>query len=230
MTDSFEYLLKELGPPYGASPLSPDALRALSGKLPPGLLQFLSEIGASVWLEGRFQFCDPLKYRSVVKTLLRGDLQFDPERTLVYGYTAFGELYLWNEEFQALEINLPLLWAVAPVTEPNWEPRDPDIVLASRLSVLHAPHAGDWNEDSPSAPFMFKRVRKALGPLSQGEVFAFVPALELAGVARADNVQRTRALEQFAILAQLGNPQLFDYSSGRQVPVRVLGAPAESNP
>ena len=89
--------------------------------------------------------------------------------------------------------------------------------------MLDQEGTGDWYEDTPEAPLMFKRTRKALGELTLGEVYGFVPALEFGGVARLENVRRVSALEHFSFLAQLGPVQLFEYSTGDKRFVRTLG-------
>jgi hypothetical protein len=198
----------------------------LRNRLPSGLFDFWHEVGVGSWLGGKFQFCSPNQYRAIVDLIFKGDPQFQASRTHLYGYTAFGELWLWNEDYQRVEINLPRLWAVSPVTSHDWTPRDPDRALLAPLSRLERGATADWREDTDAAPLLFERVRQALGELEPGECYGFAPALQLGGVATLEAAQRLPALEHFAILAQLGPIALVDHSGPDQRFVRALGAPA----
>ena len=222
--DRFGYMVGKFGAPKHAEKANADMLSAMSSKLPGTLLAFWKTYGLGLWLGGKFQFSDPLRYAPIVKTVLSGDAELDPMQTHVYGYSAFGELYLWSETHQDLAVSLPNLEAMASFTDADWTPSDPDIAIIPALAGLDQEGDADWIEDAPEASFMFKRTRKKLGELTLGEVYGFVPALEFGGVARLENVRRVSALEHFSFLAQLGPVQLFDYSTGDKRFVRNLGA------
>jgi hypothetical protein len=226
VNDVFCYLVEKYGAPQKASPLSQSELVMLHDRLPSGLLDFWREFGAGSWLSGKFQFCSPAQYKSIVDLIFRDDPQFQASRTHLYGYTAFGELWLWNEDFQRLEVSLPRLWAASPVTSHDWTPRDPDRALLAPLSRLDRGATADWREDTDATPLMFERVRRALGELDLGECYGFIPTLQLGGAATLETVRRMPALEHFAALAQLGPIALFDYSETDQHFVRTLGGPA----
>lgn len=223
LSEDFIYLVEEFGRPKNAISLSSEELSRYGGVLPDGLIEFWRECGLGTWLEGRFQFCNPGKYQSIVDTLLNGDADYKPDRTFIYGFTAFGELYLWNQDFQFLAINLPRLWASGAATEAGWAPAPADIAVTAALVMLDQEGAADWREDSDKAPLMFQKVRGALGEVALGECYGFVPALKLGGLAKVETVRRMSALEHFSILAQLGPVELFDYSDMSQKFVRHLG-------
>ena len=222
--DRFGYMVGKFGVPAHAQKVDPETLSDMSGKLPSTLLAFWKTYGLGLWLGGKFQFADPLRYAPVVETVLSGDAELSPAQTHVYGYSAFGELYLWSETHQRLRISLPDLSAAGGFTDADWTPSDPDIAIIPTLAMLDHDENANRHEDTPDAPLMFKRTRNKLGEVTLGEVYGFVPALEFGGIARLESVRRVSALEHFSFLAQLGPVQLFDYSSGDQRFVRQLGA------
>jgi len=223
LNEDFVFLVEEFGKPAKAQRLPAGLAARFHGKLPRGLIDLWQEYGLGLWLKGKFQFCLPDSYAPIVAAVLRDDPVFKPHRTHAYGYTAFGELYLWNEDYQNLDINLPRLWGAAMMTQDDWTPGDPDIEIAAHLTGLDRKGAADWHEDSETASPMFEHVRKTRGELALGECYGFVPALLLGGDAKVECVQRLQALEHFAILAQLGPVSLFDYTDMQQRFVRSLG-------
>jgi hypothetical protein len=220
-SENFEYLLGKYGPLAQAQPLPPATIAALGGRLPPEFVDFLAEAGIGVWLEGRFQFCDPLRFQPVIDTVLEGDAELAPHRTTLFGFSAFGHAMAWNLDHGSLEIDLPRLKATCAF--------DKDVAMNDRiflapLTRLGKFNYGDWYEDEvPNAPLMFKRVRKAHGALALGEVYGFVPALALGGAAHVETAKRMKALEHFAILAQAGKVGLYEYPDGDERFVRELG-------
>jgi hypothetical protein len=222
LSEVFRYLVGKYGRPKKSRPVQPDDFADYAAKLPPTLIDFLTECGIGMWLDGKFQFCHPADYRAVVRLVLKDDAQFKPDRTHLFGYTAFGEIWLWNEDCQELLIKLPVLWAAAPVTGAGWSPSDPDQVMFARLSGLAQNPSADWRDEAGA--FLFDRARRTVGDLELGECYGFVPALELGGEAQLGSIRRVKALEHFSLLAQAGPVQLFDYGGGQQRPVRLLGA------
>ncbi|MCK9541316.1 MAG: DUF1851 domain-containing protein [Novosphingobium sp.] len=204
-----------------AHPLDAPSQAELGRMLPPELGGFLLECGIGIWLDGRFQFCDPLRFQPIVDMLLQADRDFRPERTALFGYSAFGEIMAWNHDHGLLQVNLPRMWASISAVVAGGTP---DQTVIATLAGIGDLNYGDWNEDdTANAPLLFKRVRKAHGPLEPGEVYGFVPALEAGGRAHVETARRLKALEHFAILAQFGPATLFDYAGGEQVRVRELG-------
>ncbi|MBS0980307.1 hypothetical protein JK174_05830 [Acetobacter thailandicus] len=88
-------------------------------KLPDDLILFWREHGVGTWLSGKFQFCIPSDYSEIVDILFSGDPEIIPEKTHIIGYSAFGHLVIWNEDFQTCEINLPYLTMRIPKSDFN---------------------------------------------------------------------------------------------------------------
>ncbi|MDE8653719.1 GAD-like domain-containing protein [Novosphingobium album (ex Liu et al. 2023)] len=221
ISDNYQYLLGMFGDLAQAEPVAPASHAGIGRLLPPELAGFLFECGTGLWLDGRFQFCDPLRFQPIVDLLLQADMDLRPDRTAMFGYSAFGEIMAWNQDHGLLQVNLPRLWAsVSHVVEGGTA----DQTIIASLAGIGDLNYGDWHEDGvDGAPLLFKRVRKARGALALGEVYGFVPALEAGGEAHVETARRLKALEHFAILAQFGPVTLFDYSSGEQVRLRELG-------
>jgi hypothetical protein len=217
----FQYIIGKFGVPRQAIPLAPASRAEISRRLPPELVEFLSEYGLGSWFDGRFQFCNLLRFQSIVDLLLEGDAELRPERTAMFGYSAFGEIVAWNQDHGRLKVDLPYLSAsIGPVVTGG----TPDQAITSFLAGIGDFDYGDcYEDDVEGAPLLFERVRKAHGPLQLGEVYGFFPALELGGRAHVETARRVKALEHFAILAQLGPATLFEYPNGRRVPIRQLG-------
>jgi hypothetical protein len=173
-----------------------------------------------MWLDGKFQFCNPLDFQEVVSNLLKNDREFDVQNAHVFGYTAFGELFIWHERVRRLQVRLAELTAVADATSPS--PLPPERSIATSLIVLEDAST-DLREDSEDAPLLFSKARRSLGSLAIGECYGFFPALALGGSALLKNLKKVRALEHFALLSSLGPVKLLDYSTGQRRFVRTLG-------
>jgi hypothetical protein len=219
ISENYQYLIKKFGPITKNIPIDDVSKEEIRKKFPPEFTQFISEFGIGMWLDGRFQFCNPLEFQSIMNIILQGDPDFQPEHTSMFGYSAFGKIMAWNRTQGFLGVSLPRLWASA--RRPG---KIPDVTILSSLMGIGDFNYGDWREDDTDGKtFLFERVRKAHGPLQLGEVYGFFPALELGGRAHVKTARRVKALEHFAILAQLGPATLFDYPNGQQVPIRQLG-------
>ncbi len=221
LSEDFSYLVEEFGKPKKATQLPAATIAALRGKLPDSLLDFWTECGVGVWLDGKFQFCNPEDYRSIVEMICGSDKDFDAPHCHAIGFSAFGELYIWHEKHRYLNADLPLLQATASMLRP--QKLTDERAIATPLAFLDGKRSGEMYDDSADAKPLFARALKKLGELNPGEIYGFVPALGLGGPPRLENLQRVRALEHFAILAQIGRLRLMDYSSGAGVFVREIG-------
>ncbi|RXE86551.1 glutamyl-tRNA amidotransferase [Pseudoalteromonas sp. A757] len=55
---------------------------------------------------------------------------------------------------------------------------------------------------------LFERAVEKLGPLENGEIYGFVPALALGGEPKLENLQKVKATEHLAFLADLGEKRV----------------------
>ncbi len=195
----------------------------MQGKLPANLLEFWRICGLGFWGGGKFQFCKPSDMSQVVDLVFKGDGQFDPSRTHVYGFTAFGELFIWNEDYQNIFVRLPMLWARASCTAEDWQPGKPENSILPPLTRFNDVGKADWPEDAESTAYLYEKSRRMHGDLELGECYGFFPALQFGGTSRLENTRKVKALEHFTFLAQIGPVRLFDYSDGRQQFLREIG-------
>ncbi len=209
----FHDLVEEFGAPSTAISISRELAATFRGQLPNSLIDFWIEYGIGIWRRGKFQFCRPDHYRPVAELICRNDVDFTKDATHIFGFTAFAEVFLWSEKNKMLRIDLPLLTAQADMIEPPLAQND-DKAIADALHSI----ADDTTDffDYSGAP-LFERALDRLGELELGECYGFVPALALGGPAQINNLRRMKALEHFAVLAQLGAPQLIDYSSEAEI-------------
>jgi len=214
------YLLRKFGKLAKSRPFSAERASLYEGKLPDALIELWRAEGIGMWLKGKFQFCDPQEYTSITKMICSNDLEFSSAKSHIFGFTAFGELLLWNEQHGNFRVNLPNQTAQADKLTSNEV--SPDIDIKAALMFLDD-DSTDVFEDTPDAKPMFQKTLVKLGELDLGECYGFFPALALGGEAKLPNVRRVRALEHFAFLAQLGSIKLYDYGGGTARFVREIG-------
>lgn len=128
ISDNYEHLLGKFGALSQAEALTEASRAAVSRRLPPELAGFLSSAGLGTWLDGRFQFCDPQVFQPVIDAVPQGDRQFEPDRTALFGFGAFGQSMAWNADHGLLEVDLPRL--TATVSEVIGGSRPDNTVLA----------------------------------------------------------------------------------------------------
>lgn len=222
MNEYFDYLLTKLGPLQAAKPVLPKSIKDWHDRLPGALVEFWEEHGIGMWANGKFQLCDPDEYAGLVKILLGEDKQFSVDKTYIYGFSAFGELLLWNEIYQNASIDLVYQSATAACTKADWTASDPNAAIMVGMMKINDNDVFTLFEDKPGNPPLFKKCLKALGHVELGECYGMFPALPLGGTLEVASFKKVRALEHFGFLAQLGPISLMDYSGGKQRFVRHL--------
>lgn len=220
---NFEYCIKKFGPPAGGEPVPAEVREAYRGRVPESLLDFWEEYGAGLWLDGRFQLVRPDRYQSLVDMILKGDPYFPAETSVLIGYTAFGELLVWENKNYFLDVDLVNKIAYTRHVSPKHPILEPDRSLPSGLSRVDAGY--DFFEHGTAKP-LFDRALKKCGKLSYGECYGFFPAVGLGGLGVLDEVRKVRAAEHFAIIAQLEPIELRynDTENRKVVALRRLGA------
>ncbi|WP_026439403.1 GAD-like domain-containing protein [Acidocella facilis] len=221
---NFAYCIKKFGPPAGGEPVPAEVREAYRSRVPQSLLDFWEEYGAGLWLDGRFQLVRPDRYQSLVDMILKGDPDFPAETSVLIGYTAFGELLVWNNKNYFLRIDLVSKTAYTRHVSPKCRILPPERALPSNLSRVDS-EAYDFSEYGTARP-LFDPALKKCGRLSYGECYGFFPAVGLGGLGVLDEVRKVRAAEHFAIIAQLEPIQLrYNDTENRKVVVlRHLGA------
>ncbi len=220
LSKNFAHLMKKYGAFEPVEHVSAADVEPYRGKLPESLLTLWVECGRGAWLGGKFQFCDPARYRSVLDLVFGADPDFSSRDCLPYGFTAFGELLVWSQRHQVVKIDL----RVGSVAAPKMNSKNPapdDLVISISTLPMLDDAQGDM-VDNNNKP-LFDRAVAKLGRLTLGEVYGFVPALTLGGVAKLENLKRVSALEHFFILAQSTSFVLRDYSNWPPKTLRNIG-------
>jgi hypothetical protein len=220
----FAYCIKKFGPPVGGEPVSADVCEMYKNRIPASLLDFWTEYGSGLWLDGKFQLVRPDRYQGLVNLILEGDLDFPSNDSVLIGFTAFGQLLVWNNKNYFLQLDLVRQYAYTRHVNPSHPVLDGDRALPSTLNSVDA-EAYDFSESTNAAKPLFARAMKKCGKLGYGECYGFVPAVGLGGRGVLEEVQRVRALEHFSILAQLGPIELryMDTEKRKIVVLRELG-------
>jgi hypothetical protein len=192
----------------------------LEGRIPEVIFQLWDRLGLGVFLDGYFQLCDPDKYRPILAQALDGDDDLDPVRTHPIGFSAFGEIIAWNEDYRDVRIDLvdgqvTSRWLVAPK-----EGIDPNMTILTRL--LLADDVSFDPLDIDGKP-LFKSVRTRLGKLEPDEIYSFKPILAFGGARASESVEKYQATPHMSILAQAQPLKLMDMAPYPPRIVRMIG-------
>ncbi|MCU8059132.1 MULTISPECIES: GAD-like domain-containing protein [unclassified Shewanella] len=208
MNDYFDefYNFGGFGPAIKSELPSEAILRSFEDKLPARLLEYWQEYGFCGWGEGIFWTVNPENYSEILDLWLAGTPFVDKDNYYVIGRTAFGRLLIWGEASgPSLDIN-PCYGMIFPTDKTE----DLKRRGAERtVELFFATNSKKSMEilDTEGNP-LFKRAMIKLGPLEADEMYAFVPALALGGAPKLENLQKVKALEHLAFLAELGEKQV----------------------
>jgi hypothetical protein len=182
-----------------AKPVAKEVMARYQGILPDGLLEFWARHGNQlVFGDGYIQMCDPALFEPVISSWFDGDPEFEPDRLIVYGLGYSGDLMICDgsthnisvdvqgSEFRRDRFNSP------PKTGENYL----DFFLAHvfKLGTV-TPRFIDKND-------IFNEAVTKHGPLAQGEMFTWVPPLQLAKM--GNRIEKVDAEVQISILQELG--------------------------
>jgi hypothetical protein len=223
--DMFSYLVKTLGEPERARKVPDTEIADYVGVVPEALLRFWFEHGRGSYQQGAFWICDPRPLVSVLDEIFRGDAEFDPRQMTVVGYTAFGTMLIWDRAKKQVSVNL-LTSAVSSVLESKridvntGKPFSDDFTIGTFITGMK-----DYDEP------LFASALKRLGRLDEGEIYGFVPALQLGGTFEVESLHRMRLAEHASFLTQLQrlkltrltSPEPPRYPYGRIEVVRPIG-------
>lgn len=216
---AFRDLLREHGAFTGRVDFPAASGEALAGRLPQELVDFWRAVGLGVWRHGRFQFCDPLAWTGVTKLVFGGDSEFVAERMHLYGYGGLSRLFFWSQDHNdGVEVDLVHL-AATSLFERNRADHAFEACLGTLAGLDHAQYGA---RDPRSGQDVMADLLRHHGGLRNGEVLGYVPALAFGGSPDFGNLKKLDANAHFAILAQIGEIELFRLKGGRRL-VRVLG-------
>lgn len=220
LTEEFAYIVQKFGAPAGVAPSAAADLGRYAGQLPQALLDLWATHGQGLMLDGKFQFCDPVRFAPLARLIFGNDPDLPAARCHIFGYSAFGTLLVWNEDHDDIRVSLVDATASSLALTGKASPLAPDIAISLPLFQLDADVFDAYDQDGKP---LFARSRKALGKLKPGQVYGFVPMLALGGSRRLENLKVVSALEHFAMLAQAAPIQLIDTSTMNARVIRPLG-------
>jgi hypothetical protein len=220
LSDGFEYAISKFGMPVLGEKASSQLLDSYRGRIPETLIDFWQVAGFGVWLDGYFQFCNPDRYQPVLDLIFEGDKDIKPERSHLIGFSAFGHLLVWNEDLRVVDVDsIYHLVACSYFFKPKPE-------IKAYISLETAVSGIDDEANDPpdqDGRDMYKRVRKAHGPLKYGQIYAPKLHPALGGPVTVDNFRPASALEALALSAQAGPFTLRDATKFPVRDVRQIG-------
>ncbi|KJY90515.1 MULTISPECIES: GAD-like domain-containing protein [Pseudoalteromonas] len=206
--DNF-YNYKGFGP--AIKPIMPteEILREYKNQLPERLLEYWQEYGFCGWGNGIFWTVNPSEYSDVLKAWLE-NINFDKKEKIenynVIGLSAFGEIIVWGKESgNSIDINSAYGMIFPSDNTDKLIERGEERMIDLFYAVLSKESLDlDDINDLP----LFERAVEKLGPLENGEIYGFVPALALGGEPKLENLQKVKATEHLAFLADLGEKRV----------------------
>jgi len=220
LSEDFEYALERFGPPMGGTAPGDFDVGRFRGKIPHSLLDFWSLHGLGVWLNGYFQFCDPEKYRPVIKHIFGNDSEFKADRCHLIGFSAFGNMLIWSEDYQVTDVDV-IRHLVSAMRYVKPDPSlDPDIAIGVTVSAVDDPAYDAIDEDGKD---LFNPLLKALGPVNFGQIYAPKLYPAMGGSITFENFHMASALETLSINAQSAPFNLKDVTSFTQKIIREIG-------
>ncbi len=220
LSEDFEYALDRFeGLKGGPAPGDIDTNR-YRGKIPQSLLDFWGLHGLGTWLEGYFQFCDPDKYQPVIKEIFGNDSEFIADRCHLVGFSAFGNMLVWNEDFQVTDVDV-IRHSVSALRYIKPDPSiDPDIAIGVSVSSVDDSAYDAVDEDGND---LFKPLLKALGPTGFGRIYAPKLYPAMGGSITFENFHLANALEALIINARSAPFILKDVTDFNQKIIREIG-------
>lgn len=232
---NIEDRLKKCGEPKGGSPLTEEQRAYVEEHLPASFVGLLEQYGFGGVFENGWQLCDPMAYRRLAATIFKADPDFSHNNTHIVGYSAFGDLAVWSEQYWNVTIDLlqyeivspqlaPAVFNI-PVPIPTGSVHKVDGNSMAR-SLLPAEKDAREFWDLSDRP-LFSRCVKELGPLELGECYGFVPSLGATGYnskfRALEHIKRLSALEHFSIIAEFKSFYLTRMNMGKKEFIREIG-------
>jgi hypothetical protein len=165
------------------TPASQDVIDSYQDRLPVQLLEEWQEKGWCSYSKGLIWLVNPSDFREVLEDWL------DPsDDALVFGRTAFGDLFLWrNNEVEFLSTQYA---KIANLID--------DVTLFFEYSLCSETFLNDVLDRK-----LFRKALKQYGQLEQDECYGFEPVLALGGSGEIDTIRKVKLREYLGILSQV---------------------------
>lgn len=217
------YAIRNFTPVRRIGKISSSDLEEARSRVPNSILALVENEGLLGFHDDLFRMCDPRIMAEVLALVFKSDSEFRHGHCCCIGYTAFGDLYLWSNELLITRVSLAEGFVFCTkLTNPDWP--DPASIESFAATIIPEREFADF-EDVNGEP-MYDRCKDFHGRLEMDECYGFFPALSISGIAgpgrSIENIKRVKALEHFAILAQLTDFHLAKPSMEGVVPVRPI--------
>ena len=205
MDEYFEYFLEKFGPAIDRRYVPPSSIERFRGKLPDQLLQCWEEFGWCGYAEGLFWTVDPQEYEPVVEAWIGNTRLMEEDAYYLIARSAFGDLFFFGGEhgksLRIIAADSVMMPQRAPIADKN---------LSIRTTFSSRSKGSCDLSDIHGNP-LFAPALKTLGRLRQDEMYGFVPALALGGVAKLEKLQKVKAVEHLVMLAQLSELRVLNF-------------------
>jgi hypothetical protein len=207
MDDYFNKFLQGKGfaPAFDAIPVGAATLEYYKGKVPDRLLGYWKEYGFCGFGEGLLWLTNPKDYEELVEQWLGQTHLWGKGNFYVFARTAFGELYIYSTEGDGEIIIDPHSNTILPCDFPSPPPTKEFQERGLGIFIKNTDKK-DPDYYDKTDKLLFKRCLKKLRRLANDEMYTFVPALALGGIADIEHVQKVKIHEQLSLLASLDTP------------------------
>ncbi len=200
------YNFKGFGPAIKTAQPNQATLTKYQGKLPARLLEYWQEYGFSGWGAGRFWVVNPEDYQDILDTWLAGTPFVEQDSYYVIGRSAFGRLFIWGETSgRSITINANYGMIFPTDSTENLAKRGPERSIDLFFACLSQDEMDTTDLDEVP---LFERALEKLGELEADEMYGFVPALALGGAPTLAHLQKVKAMEHLAFIAELGEKRV----------------------
>jgi hypothetical protein len=201
MDEDFEYFLEKMGPTLEKRAVPASSIERFRGKLPDQLLAYWQEHGWSGYADGLFWTVDPQEYEPVLEAWIGNTLFMESDAHHIIARSAFGGLYFWGKRTgYSLKLFAPGAY-VLPMS---------GMGIRGSLDQQAQRFFGSIDREENDFADMFAPAVKKLGHLQHDEMYGFVPALALGGLATLDHLQKVKAVEHLVLLAQLSEVRVLN--------------------
>ena len=173
----FKDMLEAFGAPntYGR----PDSvhIKQLRDKIPTTLVDFWLLHGWCSLLDGQLWLPNPDDFADLMELIFVDDPKVDHTKCHLIAYSAFGQCWIWSEEFQNVSISLIRGWVFSSALVDGEISEYPDNLVTSFAGAFKTDH---YDQVDSKDKKLFARAKRKYGALEPGECYGFFPAIAIA--------------------------------------------------